>query len=216
MNVKHLGDALDSWKGWLLHQLGPQLRPVYVVPMFTDERPWPAECLALYARILRVQPGHIGLASRTFNDADRGDYFERAAHGVPNGMDVFIDPDNGPWTRNVRRKRDKYVRASEVGRLLQDDAERVALVYRHESRSCTLESLLAYVTNFVSGMAADAYGVGLHCGVTTMIAVSRSDKRIADLHGALSRVFSPVAAHRLTPVISPPHLPPTPAPPSCP
>lgn len=130
MNLTHLGDALDHWKGSLFACLeqGNALHNFAVDAMATDADPWRPSDLKLYARLLHVEPGRI-LPHKAMLEENRKAYFGEIAHDG----DLFLDPDTGINTSCLSPAR-RYVKPEEVAHLLQSVSRRVVAVYQHGSR----------------------------------------------------------------------------------
>ncbi len=126
MNVDHLGDALDHWKGSLLEFLQREsvLRQLAVDPMATDRERWNEAALALYARLLHIDRRRI--ISHEARLAARDSYFAEIVHDG----DLFLDPDTGFATSRVSPIT-KYVKPNEVAALLRSPGRRVVAVYQH-------------------------------------------------------------------------------------
>ena len=73
MNLAHLGDALDHWKGSLIELIGG--KNVRVVPMFTDDKPWTEQQIEAYARLLRIRPEAVLKRDGCFSGKTRTSYF---------------------------------------------------------------------------------------------------------------------------------------------
>lgn len=60
MNLKHLGDALDFWKGGLIGRLEGVLNDGHILPMFTDApNAWTPDRLLLYAHLTGMDVSRI-------------------------------------------------------------------------------------------------------------------------------------------------------------
>jgi hypothetical protein len=206
MQLCKLGDALDGWKGWLLERMRAALRPLYVVPMVTDDEPWPDGCIPLYAHILGVPEGHIVMARKQFTHGGRKVYFDLAAAAIPQCGDAFVDANTGPWTGNAKNNVTNHIKSQELGRLLLTGfdppqvSDRIALVYCHKNRGQHIAGLTADVQRWARETGG-CWGLGLDCGVTAMLAFSHSQSRLADLRSLVARKFGPVADARVTNVV---------------
>ncbi len=187
MNQRHLGDALDHWKGSVIASLGAWLRDVHVIPMFTDKTPvvsWSEAHLRLYARLLRVSRDRIMYAQTPFRASNRDDYF--SALRLPADTDAFLDPDNGvaPGSGGDAR----HVRPNELATLLPADSRRIVLVYQHSFRTNDyVQASLRRVADSprLAGAAAFAYDAG----AAAMIFASRSRPRLIEVHTAMARML---------------------------
>ena len=126
MNSKHLGDALDHWKGSLLSLLVDKglIRHVVVEPMITDPQAWPPEDIETYKRLLRLEI--IFHDSTTFPSGRREDYF----NALPKDGDIFLDPDTG-IARDKPKK--EHITVQEIINLLKD-SDRVVMIYQHSGQ----------------------------------------------------------------------------------
>lgn len=166
MNIRHLGDAYDYWKGSVIsilssrNKIGPNL---VVVPMLTD--PWEEEDLQTYGRLLNLNPANICHGREIFvNRRDpRKDYFA----DIPNKCDLFLDPDTGISTADHPTK--KHITIGEIQRLL--DGNRVLMVYQHSTHSRDRFPK-------VRGMPRGVSYYPFKCGQVAMFFISLSKKRI--------------------------------------
>lgn len=173
MNLRYLGDALDHWKGSLLHFLSSEqlLSRLAVDPMATDGDMWTASDYGLFARLLRVQDSQI-LRHRT-RVSDREHYFAEIDH---NG-DLFLDPDTGIDTGRASPAAN-YIRPAELARLLVAEESRVISVYQHiRGRQCT-----ARVDACISALAVECDRFGwcsYESATVAMLFMSRNAGRTA-------------------------------------
>jgi hypothetical protein len=197
MNLTHLGDALDHWKGSIFEfLLGKKLlRNFAVDPMISDEHndehDWGPEDLALYARLLRIRRRQI-LHHRCSLNARRTDYFAEISHAG----DLFLDPDTGIRTRGCRQPDDKYVKPREIAALLEPAARRVVVVYQHVSRRTPDARLCACIRALaaeVEGAAWCAY----KSSTVVMLFLSWEALRIEAIAEALRRFLGRHAERRI-------------------
>lgn len=187
VNQRHLGDALDHWKGSVIGLLDAALRDVHVIPMFTDEDPvasWSEAHLRLYARLLRVPRDRIMHSHTPFCASNRADYFSTLRLSA--NADAFLDPDNGIAPEGGGHS--KHVRPNELATLLPVDSRRIVMVYQHSFRTHDyVEVSLRRVVDSrsVVGTAAFAY----HAGAVAMIFASRCRPRLIEIHKAMTRVL---------------------------
>ncbi|MCJ7744334.1 MAG: hypothetical protein MUO99_07250, partial [Dehalococcoidales bacterium] len=91
MNAKHLGDALDHWKGSIIQRMEGLLERIAVIPMITDDKPWDDKKIETYSRLLSVDRKLVMKVmewNKTTRE-NRGDYFRNIHHRG----DLFLDPD---------------------------------------------------------------------------------------------------------------------------
>ena len=126
LNLKFLGDALDHWKGSLFESLQAAriLQGFAVDPMASDLRSWTPRDFEIFARLLRIDPAQVIRHQATL--VERAKYFDEISHRG----DLFLDPDTGVATGRVKNA-GCYVRAAELGRLLDAFPERLLAVYQH-------------------------------------------------------------------------------------
>lgn len=128
MNLSHLGDALDHWKGSLIEVIGD--KSLQVVPMITDRDRWTQENFGTYARLLHRNPEDILKKEKDdlFSNRTRHGYFCNLDEG-----DLFLDPDTG-IARDEKVEK-KHISFSEIAVLLSKSKSRMLLVYQHASRN---------------------------------------------------------------------------------
>jgi len=187
VNRKHLGDALDHWKGSVIASLDALLHDVHVIPMFTDKDPrtsWPEAHLRLYAKLLRVPHDHILHSHTPFRASTRAEYIP--AVRLPADSDVFLDPDNGIAPEGGGDA--KHVTPSELAILLPADSRRIVLVYQHSFRTNDyVEVSLRRVVDPLQlrGTSAFAY----NAGTVAMIFASCCRQRLVEVHRALANML---------------------------
>lgn len=158
MNLTHLGDALDHWKGSLFEFLEREklLRDFAADPMASDGNAWIEEDFELYARLLRIQPTQILHHQQPL--ADRADYFGEIHHRG----DLFVDPDTGIRTSGCRRAY-RYVEPQELVALLESPdgggtPPRVVVVYQHVRGQQTAERVDACIRAVADAIQVAAEG----------------------------------------------------------
>jgi hypothetical protein len=199
MNLTHLGDAFDFWKGGVIGALAGlgHLQDVHVLPMITDwpirER-WQDGHFALYAALLGVARERVLRQDVEFTTETRADYFRIDPHLG----DVFVDPDTGiePTTRGGT----EHMRRQEIAMLLPAEASRIVLVYQHAYRKDD------YAAATLKQIAADDCLRGCHAfaykgGNVSMIFVSRDGARLATVRSAVHSFFS-AKSDRVSPCIA--------------
>ena len=192
MNVTHLGDALDFWKGALIDMLSRHLRNVHVLPMFTDKNvadDWTEGRLRTYARLLRVDRRRILRSRDRFPTPSRADDFKDLPVAIVE--DLFVDPDTGVAPESEGDGR--HIRLSELAQLMPPGFKRIVLVYQHAPRfhrdSNWVDARLKDIapSSHFSGCRAFAYDAGS----VAMIFVSRDRQRLARLHSTLTDLADP-------------------------
>jgi len=194
MNLKHLGDAFDHWKGSVIELVGEMnLRVVnnlQVVPMFTDQEPWPwgPENLATYAKLLRRQVNDILKRNDPFSNSrnDREAYFKNLGQN-----DLFLDPDTGiAGNQNAMKE---HVKASEVACLLSASPRRMLLVYQHKGQREKMRKTHQRVLEGLREFHAFTYD----SGQVGMVFISRDQKRLAEALARIQVWLGPVAETRI-------------------
>jgi hypothetical protein len=186
MNLKHLGDALDHWKGSVMDLVDDN--NLRVLPMLTDQHRWTKNHFDVYAKLLRRKTNDILKKNVLFPCQTRSDYFT----GLPE-YDLFIDPDTGIASDKNRKK--EHISAAEIASLLPRSSSRLLMIYQNrfvmKEMKETLKRVLAFegLTEFhLFAYAAGAVG---------MVFISRSPKRIAEALTRLRSFLGPVASARI-------------------
>jgi hypothetical protein len=129
MKTDFLGDALDHWKGSIFGYLqeGRLLRNFLIDPMSTDTSQWCEADTSLYAQLLRVDEKQLVQHKERLREGRRL-YFSE----IPKAGDLFLDPDTGIKTgRDSSNDIYKFLRATELFELMQDEKDRLVIVYQH-------------------------------------------------------------------------------------
>ena len=189
MNLTHLGDALDHWKGSVIELIGG--KRVLVVPMFTDLDHWTHEDIETYARLLHLNPYNILKKGEgdLFSANTRGSYFCNLGKG-----DMFLDPDTG--IAPDKTAEEKHVCPSEIACLLAESKSRILLIYQHASRDKdgVREKLkLLRSTDSLEGCHVFAYD----SGAASMVVISRNRERIDKARACLKSWLCGVASSRI-------------------
>jgi hypothetical protein len=190
MNLKHLGDALDFWKGSLLGRLKCNLNNVHILPMFTDN--WSPTNLDCYARLFRVDTPKILKENVLFSADARATYFDKIPN-LGNDDDLFVDPDIGiePPSGGTT----KHIRFNDIEKLQQNGSKRVVLIYQH---SCHEDKWIKPCLDQVNKAIKNAPGLnGCHAfaywaGYVAMIFISRDQQRVCSLTAALRQIYPTV------------------------
>ena len=183
MNLQHLGDALDFWKGGVFRSLDitDQLR---VLPMLTDAQSWTPDQLALYATLLCLPgPGRILRCQVQFPENPRASYFEVPCGGGPC---IFLDPDTG-----IGPGGGKHVTITDLDQVLSCNGVEMLVVYQHAHRT---EGWLAdLIATLKLNLKAPVFVFGLDCGAAGMIFIARkSDGRFGKARSDLDGLLGPI------------------------
>lgn len=190
MNINHLGDAYDHWKGSIIKILNESrnIQNLAVEPMFTDKKTWGQVNVQTYARLLNLWPNdiqHTNLPTWKQWKGRRNLYFKEIRY---NG-DLFIDPDTGIGT-NGR----KYIRVDEIGNLL--DKKRVLMIYQHFAHK-TFENQCRIIRNKIRQIRKQATYCVYQCGQVAMIFISRNNGRIRAIEKVLKAHLCGTAERRI-------------------
>lgn len=194
MNLAHLGDALDFWKGGLFGILGKALNDMHVLPMFTDKNvhdAWTNGRIRAYASLLGVDEARILCSKISFPGAQRENYFQNLRIG--GDSDIFVDPDTGiePDSGGDRR----HIRQSEIEALLPSGSRRVLLVYQHSPRKREwLKGCLEKVC------ASNEFHAFAYCaGTVAMVFIARrGNHRLEGMHKCLHDILGDRVTNRVT------------------
>ena len=186
MNLVHLGDALDHWKGSLIELIGG--KNVHVVPMFTDGKPWTEPQIEAYARLLRMRPEDVLKRDGCFSGKTRTSYFCNLGE-----HDLFLDPDTGiaPDDKNAK---EEHIRTSEIAGLLSVAPSRMLLIYQHASRSKNgLKKKLNLLSKYLPGCGMFAYD----SGSVSMVVIGRDRDRVQQALVRLKCWLGPTVSKRV-------------------
>lgn len=177
MNIRHLGDAYDHWKGSVIsilssrNKIGPNL---VVVPMLTDPQLWKARDLRTYRRLLNplnlcgvnIILCHIN-DNETFTNSQtrRKKYF--SISNKYDKYDIFLDPDIGIAPPSGSKK--GHITVGNIRNLL--DGNRVMMVYQHSTHS---RDRFPNIGSMLRGVSYYSF----KCGQVAMFFISRSKKQI--------------------------------------
>lgn len=186
MNLKHLGDAFDHWKGSVMRRIGS--RSLRVLPMFTDKKEWTPRQLSTYAKLLHRKPGDILKQKETFSRKAGKRYFENL--GI---QDLFLDPDTGIGPEKSATV--KHVKPSEVACLLSKVPKRVLLIYQHKWQRKSMKDTLKRVLS-IEGVRK-FHGFAYNADQVAMVFISRDQERIAKASKRLRSWLGPIALTRL-------------------
>jgi hypothetical protein len=187
MNLKHLGDALDHWKGAVINAVG--VKTLRIVPMLTDSENWTQEDFSAYARLLRRKSRDLVKKKQLFSNQTRDGYF----CGLGN-EDLFLDPDTG--IAPDRKRKQKHVSPFEIAGLLPKGSSRMLLIYQHASRKKnSVRDKLSLLRS-----AGDLRDCGLFAydsGPVAMVVISRNRKRTKKAQARLKFWLGPAAKRRI-------------------
>jgi hypothetical protein len=188
MNLKHLGDALDHWKGSVIELIGD--KKLRVVPMFTDHEPWPQPHLDTYAKLLRREPEDILKKGVRFSKNSRDAYFSNLGK-----EDLFLDPDTG--IASEENAKEKHVKPSEIAILLEESGSRMLLIYQHRLlfRRDGFREKLNLLRSTVS--PKDCPMFAYDSGTVSMVVISQSQKRIKEASERIHSCLGLVASARI-------------------
>jgi hypothetical protein len=177
MNLLYLGDALDHWKGSLFEglQRAELLNEFRIDAMSTDSDMWNAGHYNLYSHLLRIEPTQ--LIQHTERLENREAYFKE----VPRSGDLFLDPDTGVASCEVRKKT-QYLFPHEIHDLLSDDDKRVLIVYQH----VRAQSVSARVYNVMTALTqtpGSFWSCSYQSATVAMLFLSRNNERIDNICG---------------------------------
>jgi hypothetical protein len=197
MNRGYLGDASDHWKGSLHEHLRGEghLKDLHAVGMFADG-PWGKDDVTVYASLLRLGGAHAVLDARLRvpGGLQRKGYFEKLATSIPEGADLFVDPDTG--IKKLPTTSKAHVSVNELGALLQGD--RVLMVFdeghdRRVEKSVHVRQLAQGLVNLGTNVLAYESGRGV-----TMFFVSREPTRIKGIEKCLGVWLGQAALRRVS------------------
>jgi hypothetical protein len=199
MRSNHLGDSLDFAKGAILRLAMPLLNGPVVIPMLTDQANWTRRHFALHARTLGLPVERILLRNQTFDAAQRQEYFSRAVYPLPAYTDIFLDPDTGFSISRRNRRSEEHVCCCDVGVLLDQNQERVLIIYCHRREG-------------VDGLGQDRnvmvndhrYAFAYAGKPAAMQFLSNNRKRLHCLRSHLSGCLAPMHEMRLTRILHTP------------
>jgi hypothetical protein len=187
MNLKHLGDALDHWKGSVIELIGD--KKLRVVPMLTDQGQWKQEHFETYARLLHLKPEDVLKRDHLFSSQKRDDYFSDLGE-----HDLFLDPDKGIAPDKKAKK--EHIKPSEIADLLKESRSRMLLIYQHSSRKKDgFREKLNLLRSTVS--PKDRPMFAYDSGAVSMVVISQSQKRIKEASDRIHSCLGLVASARI-------------------
>ena len=191
MNLIHLGDALDHWKGALFERLQrvQLLTSLAVDPMTTDAPLWTKADSHLYATLLHVAPAQI-LQHQALLTTDRRGYFGEITHAT----DLFLDPDIGIATAGIRNGSPHHLKADEFHALLGAHSSRIVAVYQHIRGISTEERInqIRHVLALDGGPCCCSY----ESPTVAMLFFCRTPKRLKAIHANFNALLGQRAKGR--------------------
>lgn len=193
MNLKHLGDALDLTKGFLIRLLKSELLNLHVIPMLTDPGRWRPDHFSVYARSLDVNVENILRTSPQFFAQE-----QRNQNVAPDPQyDLFLDPDVGV----KKATSSEHITPSQIKSLVPDGSTRMLLIYQHagqrvKNQGGTVTKAREYLENAVSllnSMIGDRCVFAYFAEQTSMIFVSRDIARLNRIREHLEKFLGPIA-----------------------
>ncbi len=173
MNRQYLGDALDHWKGSMLHILysSGRLNALKVDPMITSPE-WSSADTDFYVRLLGVSANSLVRHDSSLI-TDRSAYFKE----IDEEVDLFLDPDTGIATSSGSPIC-KYLKPKEVHLLLEGrSSQRVLCVYQHIGRNKSTRHRLSDIVGCLrstSYLSACSY----ESPTVAMLIISKDNQRI--------------------------------------
>jgi hypothetical protein len=193
MNLDHLGDALDHWKGSLLEgmQCENLLDGLAADAMATGApKDWIPEDLGFYATLLRLEQRQI-LKHTVQLQTDRAQYFREIAD---HSADLFLDPDIGIATSHVAHEW-RYLKPKELHNLLDAARSRVVAVYQH-IRGITPLERLRKIMSVLSDKAQPFCCCSYESSTVAMLFFSSNSSRIEVIHKHHTTFLGRHAANR--------------------
>lgn len=191
MNLTHLADALDHWKGSVIRLLRSEIPDPCVLPMLTDPDNWNFDLFSVYARLLGVDPGMILKKDvQILPDDEREEYFS-----IDSQFDLFVDPDTGIGDgRTVPEERDRYIMPPEITGLVPNRSPRLLLIYQHApwgepTRRPHIIGRVRTLKTIIGKQCVFAY----FAGQVSMVFVSRDSARLNRVRQHLENLLGPVA-----------------------
>jgi len=190
MNLTHLGDALDHWKGSLIELIGG--KNLRVVPMFTDT--WNAQQIEAYARLLHVRPEDVLKRDTCFSSKSRKGYCCDLGE-----YDLFLDPDTGIAADN--KASEKHVSSTEIAGLLSVAPSRLLLIYQHASRKKDgIREKINLLRSAEGLKGCDIFAYD--SGAVSMVVMSRDHERAHEALTRLKNLLGEFASARIVEPVS--------------
>jgi hypothetical protein len=191
VKLDHLGDAFDHWKGAVINCTRDQLCELHVVPMRTDEKPWPSGCLRVYAKLLSVGHRRILYPEIRFCRDSRKDYFKEIAQC---DCDLFLDPDTGIGRKG--KCTEKHIKPEEIQALLPMSSKRILLIFQFRF---FVKDPFRRKLEELKGHLPGCYLFAYDAGPVAMVFISRSKQRMLPLYRCISSLLRSVPKRRVVP-----------------
>ncbi len=190
MQIDHLADAMDHWKGAMVEMLDGIACDLHVVPMLTDfieaGNPWQESHFKLYARLLKVPLDHVLLRDRPFRHADRQSYFGQVC--LKGEFDLLLDPNTGIETPTSCD--DRHIRLDDLAVLIPpNECSRLLLVYQHSQPYNMRDSILNRLPAIQERWPSFAFWAG----AVSMVFVSSDNARITACQNRVCEWLGPCA-----------------------
>ena len=186
MNSKHLGDALDHWKGSIIQRLESRglLQDIAVIPMLTDGS-WNSKKVSAYSNLLNIGANKILQTGRIFggNKYDRDKYFKDISHAG----DLFLDPDTGV---SISKNDSEHITISEISKLLPIQNSRVILIYQQRGQREQFPPQIRRIVQKVRYEIEKLSSATYECGNVAMLFFSRDKGRTEQIAGYLKTILS--------------------------
>ncbi len=190
MNISHLGDALDHWKGSMIRRLEQELIDIHVVPMFTDADKWADSHIDVYSKLLNVRLENILMKNFLFYDEIRKKYFSDVS--LRGDFDMFLDPDTGIEPQKPQKKKKKeYVFFDDIKSLMPNTGKRMLMIYQHSQPYNMRRSILDRLKQIQAELPG-FYFFAYWAGSVSMVFISRQKTRIVSAENYFYRNFSPI------------------------
>jgi len=158
--------------------------------MASDAPAWELADSQLFARLLRIDERQL-VSHHCDLCENRLRYFAE----IPPEGDLFLDPNTGIKTGNVKRL-EQYLLPSELFQVLGSDKERVVVVYQHVRAKKVrerLEEVLEVVRKNNGRFSCTSY----ESGTVAFLFVSRSHNRIAKIRDCFLQFLGTHAKNRI-------------------
>jgi len=194
MDLKHLGDALDHWKGSLIELLGEKnlgvVRNLQLVPMLTDQKPWTQQNLETYAKLLRRETNNIFRKDEPFSHSKNApdSYLRNLGEN-----DLFFDRDTG--IAPDQNATIKHVKPSEVAWILGEAPTRMRMIYQHKWQRNKMTDTPKRVL-LIEGLR-EFHGFAYNADAVAMVLIPCDQVRVAKASQRIRDWLGPIASGRI-------------------